>query len=68
MALELLLRKYRDNDMTRDMLTIPNRIDAMISEIIVEVKNENGEWESSPLSEGFNLLPDYEYGDDGMRK
>jgi len=41
-ALNVLLGSFRDNDMTRDMLTIPNRIICRYSVINVEQETEYG--------------------------
>ena len=61
-ALDILLRSYRDNDMTRDMLTIPNRIQCLFSTI--EVTSDNGMILMAGL---YNMLPDYSYDDAGNR-
>lgn len=64
-ALELCLGAYRDNDMTRDMLTIPNNIKTMLSTIYVEDKKPNGM--TMVLMAGlYNQLPmGVEYDKDG---
>lgn len=63
-ALDMALGVYRDNDMTRDMLTIPNRIRLNTSCYIV-VKGEHG---VTALDGIINLLPKgVGYDDDGNR-
>lgn len=66
-ALDIVLSSYRDNDMSRDMLTLPNRIMCRYSEVIVEDDQGNGN--IRVLMAGLcNMLPDdVEYNDDGMR-
>ena len=61
-ALDIVLGTYADTDMTRDMLTIPNRINCLFSTI--EVKDGN-----IVLMAGLeNMLPmDVEYDDHGKR-
>ena len=62
-ALNILLTTYRDNDMTRDMLTLPNRIMCRFSTI--DVKDGSG---LIPMAGLYNLLPnDMDYDDDGNR-
>ena len=62
-ALDILLTTYRDNDMTRDMLTLPNRIMCRFS--TVDVKDDSG---LIPMAGLYNLLPnDIDYDDDGNR-
>lgn len=62
-ALDILLGSYRDNDMTRDMLEIPNRIQCMFSTI--EVKSDDGMILMAGL---YNMLPNnYLYDDAGNR-
>lgn len=59
-ALDTLLTTYRDNDMTRDMLTIPNRIMCIFSTVEVEEKVDG---KNRVLMAGLcNMLPmDVEY-------
>ena len=66
-ALDIVLSSFRDNDMSRDMLTLPNRIICRYSEVTVEDDKGNGN--ISVLMAGlYNMLPDaVEYDDDGMR-
>lgn len=62
-ALHILLGTYRDNDMTRDMLTIGNCIQCRFS--TVRVLTDDGMTAMAGL---FNLLPDdVEYDDKGNR-
>lgn len=65
-ALRTLLGTYRDNDMTRDMLTVQNYIETQWSFIRVD----DPESELKPMPGLWNLLPDgVEYDPDtGMRK
>ena len=65
-ALKILLGTYRDNDMTRDMLTVQNYIETRWSFIRVD----DPESELKPMPGLWNLLPDgVEYDPDtGMRK
>lgn len=62
-ALNILLGCYRDNDMTRDMLTIPNHIDTTYS--IIDVVSDDG---MAAMAGLWNLLPDFAYDDNGNRK
>lgn len=67
-ALHILLGTYRDNDMTRDMLTITNRIQCRYSYIeVVEDPREDGL--NLALMPGlYNMLPDgCEYDESGTR-
>ena len=66
-ALEIVLGTYKDNDMTRDMLTIPNRIRCRFSEISVEDCTD--EHNHKVLMAGmYNALPiDTYYDEDGNR-
>lgn len=66
-ALEILLSTFRDNDMTRDMLTIPNRIECRFSRVDVEEPTNYGRnMVAAPGS--INLLPsDTQYDDNGKR-
>lgn len=67
-ALDLLLTIYRDNDMTRDMLTIPNRIRLRYSEIVVKAVDDEYPIPIVAMAGYYNLLPDdVEYDDDGNR-
>lgn len=66
-ALNTLLTTYRDNDMTRDMLTTANRIDCRFSVVDVEEITEDGM--RMVLMAGLrNMLPmGTEYDEDGNR-
>ena len=66
-ALATLLTTYRDNDMTRDMLTIPNNIVCRWSTVYVEEIMDNGR--AMVLMSGLqNELPmGVEYDEDGNR-
>lgn len=66
-ALNVLLGTWRDNDMTRDMLTTPNRIYCMCSVIDVEEITDDGM--TMGLMAGLcNMLPmDTEYDNEGNR-
>lgn len=65
-ALNVLLGTFRDNDMTRDMLTIPNNIQCRYSTIYVE--DHSGKMPMVLMSGLFNMLPmDAEYDDNGNR-
>ena len=65
-ALRTLLGTYRDNDMTRDMLTVQNYIETRFSFIRVD----DPENPLKPMPGLWNILPDgVEYDEDtGMRK
>ena len=52
-AEDIILGSFKDNDATRSMLTIPNRIQCMFSTI--EVRSEDGMVAAPGL---YNLLPD----------
>ena len=66
-AYNSLLGTYRDSDMTRDMLTIPNNIICRYSTIYVE-DHSNPKMPIVLMSGLFNQLPmEYEYDDDGNR-
>lgn len=66
-ALNIMLGSWKDNDMTRDMLILPNRIQCMYSEIGVEEVTEDGHVFCS-MPGLYNLLPsDIEYDEDGNR-
>ena len=61
-ALAILLTTYRDNDMTRDMLTIPNQIPCRYSRVSVR----DGDMVS--MAGLYCLLPmGNEYDEDGNR-
>lgn len=65
-ALDTLLTTYRDNQMTRDMLSIPNNIQCRFSTVYVE--DYSGPRPMVLMSGLFNMLPDeFEYDDDGNR-
>ena len=65
-ALKIVLGTFKDTDITRDMLTIPNRIKCCYSEIVV--KEEDGSRTKVLMAGLFNMTPaDYEYDDDGNR-
>lgn len=55
-SLLILLGSFRDNDMTRDMLTIPNRIQCRFS--IIEVEDHQEDGSIMVLMAGmYNMLP-----------
>lgn len=64
-----LLTTYRDNDMTDDMLTIPNVIQCRCSEVVVKDVDETGRRPARVLMPGlYNVLPmNNVYDDNGMR-
>lgn len=63
-ALETVLCNYKDNDMARDMLTIPNRI--LTKYCTIHVKSDDGMIAMAGL---YNLLPeDAEYTPEGKRR
>lgn len=63
-ALRIALGSYRDNDMTRDMLTIRNNIDCMASQILVR---EEADRFGIPAGM-FNQVPTgIAYDESGMR-
>lgn len=65
-ALRTLLTTFRDNDMTKDMLTIPNNIKCHYSDVYVE--DHSGKIAMVLMSGLWNDLPmDAEYDDDGNR-
>ena len=65
-ALDTLLTTYKDNDMTRDMLTIVNNIDCRFSWVFVHDVTDNGELCLIPGA--CNYIPDnFCYDDDGNR-
>lgn len=66
-ALDIVLGSYRNNDMSRDMLTLPNRIPCQFSDVIVEDHKENGM--VMVLKVGmYGALPDgIDYDDAGNR-
>lgn len=66
-ALNTLLNDYRDNDMTRDMLTIPNNIRCTFSWVYVE--EDKGDGMRMCLMPGLqNDLPfGVEYDEEGNR-
>ena len=67
-ALNTLLTTYRDNDMTRDMLTIPNEIPCRFSFVYVENDPEHGTMVTMPGLKCRTMQPmDIEYDDDGNR-
>lgn len=64
-ALRIARGSYRDNDMTRDMLKIPNNIQCLFSTILV--REDDGVFEE-PIG-AYNLTPEgVEYDEDGNRK
>ena len=67
-ALNSLLTTYKDNDMTHDLLTIPNRIEYRFGTIEVKEFFPNGSCRI--LMPGLcNMLPeDAEYTDSGKRR
>ena len=68
-ALGTLLTTYKDNDMTRDLLTVPNNIQCRFSTIYVEeYDTEHPNYPPVVYMAGcFNNLPDHRYDDDGRR-
>lgn len=61
-ALNLCLGCYKDNDMTRDMLEVVNRIDCRYSYVVIE---DNGMVLMAGL---YNMLPmGVDYDDSGNR-
>lgn len=65
-AHDILLTTYRDNEMTLDMLTIPNRIECRFSR--VDVEDHTTSIPKVPVPGLYNLLPmDAEYDDNGNR-
>ena len=64
-ALHIMLGTWKDNDMTRDMLTIPNRIQCMFSQI--DVEDHLGGHNIMVLMAGmYNMLPmNIDYDEDG---
>lgn len=65
-ALRTVLGTFRDNDMTRDMLTIPNNINCQFSFVYVE---DDTHKPPMVLMAGlWNMLPDdVEYDEEGNR-
>lgn len=63
-ALDIMLGTWKDNDMTRDMLQMPNNIQCMFSDIFVEEMTKDG---TMVLMAGmWNMLPmDTEYDKEG---
>ena len=53
-ALRIALGSYKDNDMTRDMLTIPNNVQCVFSTILI--REDNGDFEK-PIG-AYNLTPE----------
>ena len=65
-ALVTLLATYKDNDMTRDMLTIPNNIMGRFSNVFVE--DHSGKMPMVLMAGLWNDLPmDAQYDDEGNR-
>lgn len=64
-ALHIMLGTWKDNDMTRDMLTIPNTIQCRFS--IIEVEDHKGDGDIMVLMAGmYNMLPmNIDYDEDG---
>ena len=66
-ALDIALGTYRDNDMTRDMLLIPNRIKCIYSIIIVSLSDGNGNMITAD-PKGYNIInPNHYYDESGNR-
>ena len=64
-ALNLVLGSYKDNDMTRDMLTIPNRINLMFGSTLT-VENDDGMVLAAGL---YNQIPnEFGYDDEGNHR
>lgn len=65
-ALDTLLTTYRDNDMTRDMLSTVNNIQCRFSTVYVE--DHSTKIPMVLMSGLWNMLPDgIEYDDNGNR-
>lgn len=58
-ALSILLGTWKDNEMTRSMLTIPNNIQCMFSDIFVQ--GDDGMVLMSGL---WNIVPDWAYNEE----
>ncbi len=69
-ALRSVLGTYRDNDMSRDMLTITNRIRCKFCEVVVEDETKRVGGVRMALMPGYyNALPaQYRYDDEGNRR
>lgn len=56
-ALDIMLGSWKDNDMTRDMLSIPNKIRCQFS--VIEVEDDNGrigdDWNNIPNDVAYNI-------------
>lgn len=65
-ALEDVLSVYKDDDMTRDMLLIPNHILTPMYSIDVVMIDPDGRRVTSQPG-AVNLLPPFQYDDDGNR-
>lgn len=62
-ALNILLGTWKDSDMTRDMLTIPNNIECTFSNVYVQ--SDDGIVCMAGL---WNMIPDIEYDEDGNHR
>lgn len=68
-ALRVILGTWKDNDMTRDMLTTANKIHCMYSDIYVEEWRSENDNNPMVLMAGLcNIIPmGIEYDEDGNR-
>ena len=65
-ALDALLTVYKDNDMTRDFLTVVNRIHGVYWDM--EVKEDHGSTSVVLIPGLWNMIPvGARYDDNGMR-
>lgn len=65
-ALNTLLTTWKDNEMTRDMLSIPNNIQCRFSTVYVE--DHSGKMPMVLMAGLYNILPDgVEYDNNGNR-
>lgn len=64
-ALRIALGSYRDNDMTRDMLKLPNHIQCAFSTILVREEDDDFD---EPLGIYGQLPEGVEYDEDGNYK
>ena len=65
-ALRSVLGTYRDNDMSRDMLTIVNRIQCRFCDVLVKDEHKP---ELTLMPGYYNTLPmQYRYDEDGNRR
>lgn len=64
-TLRIALGSYRDNDMTRDMLKIPNNVQCVFSTILVREEDDDFD---EPLGIYGQLPEGVEYDEDGNHK